>query len=375
MSGATGMTGMTGMTGVILAAGGTGGHIFPALSVAHALRELSATLPILFVGGTGPEGDMARQAGIEFTALPVSGVTRRGAAGALALLQMGFSLVKALGIVRSFKPVVVAGFGGYAAFCPTMAAVLLGVPCAVQEQNCVPGRANRLLGRFVDAVFTAYPDENGAFDAGKVVRTGNPVRREIVGLAGNTALDRGGMNLLVLGGSQGARAVNEFVLAAWPRLEKAGVSLWHQTGKGDFERMREGYGSGKNGTARVSDFIDDMAFAFDWADLVLARAGASTLAELAVAGKPSLLVPFPFATHDHQLGNARYLEKAGAAVTLEQKNCTPDVLAGAILRLFADREKLSSMAAAAKAEARPNAAKDIAERLLGLAGRPMERAQ
>lgn len=366
---------MTGAPGVILAAGGTGGHIFPALSVAEALRESSAAPRILFVGGQGPEGAMAKKAGIDFAALPVAGVIGRGAAGAAALLLMGVSLFKALGIVRSFKPDVVAGFGGYAAFCPTLAAALCRVPCAVQEQNSVPGRANRLLGKFVDAVYTAYPDETRAFDARKVERTGNPVRKDILGLAGNAVLDRGGMNLLVLGGSQGASAINEMVLAAWPRLAKAGVTLWHQTGQRDIEKMRLGYGGGESGAVRVSDFIDDMAFAFDWADLVLARAGASTLAELAVAGKPSLLVPFPFATHDHQLKNARYLEKADAAVTLEQKNCTPDVLAGAVLRLFADREKLTRMAAAAKAEARPNAATDIAERLLGLAGRTMERAQ
>jgi UDP-N-acetylglucosamine--N-acetylmuramyl-(pentapeptide) pyrophosphoryl-undecaprenol N-acetylglucosamine transferase len=366
---------MNAATGVILAAGGTGGHIFPALSVAEALRESGDATRILFVGGQGPEGAMAKKAGLKFTALPVTGVIGRGPAGAAALVRMGLSLFTALRIVRAFKPDVVAGFGGYAAFCPTLAAALCRVPCAVQEQNSVPGRANRLLGKFVDAVFTAYPDETGAFDARKVERTGNPVRGDILGLAANSALDRGGMNLLVLGGSQGARAVNEFVLAAWPRLEKAGVSLWHQTGAGDCARMREGYAGCESATARVSDFIEDMAFAFDWADLVVARAGASTLAELAVAGKPSLLVPFPFATHDHQLHNARYLEKAGAAVTLEQKNCTADVLAGAVLRLFADREKLSRMAEAAKAQARPNAAKDIAERLLGLAGRTRERTQ
>jgi len=369
------VTARTGMTGVILAAGGTGGHIFPALSVAEALREMSATLPILFVGGQGPEGEMAAKAGIDFTALPVSGVIGRGAAGAAALVKMGVSLFRALGIVRSFRPGVVAGFGGYAAFCPTLAAALLGVPCAVQEQNAAPGRANRLLGKFVDKVFTAYPDETHAFDARKVERTGNPVRKDILGLAKNEARDRGGMNLLVLGGSQGASAVNELVLAAWPRLAAAGVSLWHQTGRRDIESMRRGYADGECAAPRLSDFIEDMAVAFDWADLVLARAGASTLAELAVAAKPALLVPFPFATHDHQLLNARYMEKAGAAVTLEQKNCTPDVLAGAVLRLLADREKIAGMAAAAGAEARPNAAKDIAGRLLGLAGLVMERAQ
>ncbi|MBF0481716.1 MAG: undecaprenyldiphospho-muramoylpentapeptide beta-N-acetylglucosaminyltransferase [Desulfovibrionaceae bacterium] len=366
---------MSAQTGVILAAGGTGGHIFPALSVAEALREISAATRILFVGGQGPEGGLAKKAGLEFTALPVAGIIGRGAAGAVALLQMGAALFTALGVVRAFKPSVVAGFGGYAAVCPTLAAALLGVPCAVQEQNCVPGRANRLLGRFVDAVFTAYPDETRAFSARKVERTGNPVRKDILGLAKNPALDKGGLNLLVLGGSQGARAVNDLVLAAWPSLEKAGVSLWHQTGGADLERMRAGYGGGKNVAARVTGFIDDMAFAFDWADLVLARSGASTLAELAVAGKPSLLVPFPFAAHDHQLGNARYLEQAGAALTLEQKNCTPDVLAAAVLRLFANREQLSRMGAAAKAQARPGAARDIAERLLGLAGKAAGSAQ
>ena len=353
---------------VILTTGGTGGHIFPALAVAEEIRRREPAARVHFIGGAyGPERELATKAGLEFTALPVRGVLGRGlrAVGALAGLARGIMLAR--GIVAREKPQVVAGFGGYAGFCPVVAARLSRVPTAIHEQNSVPGAANRLLGRFADRVLVTYPDERGAFDPAKTVRTGNPVRAAIAAVreAGERGSD--GAHLLVLGGSQGARALNSAVAAAWPQLARRGVKLWHQTGAADHERMASIYVAQGGTPPRVAPFVEDMAEAYAWADLVAGRAGATTLAELTVAGRPSILVPFPYATHDHQTVNARYLASRGAAELLPENEATPERLAEIVLGLFGDPEKLLLMARAARAEGRPDAAAAVVDELERLA--------
>jgi UDP-N-acetylglucosamine--N-acetylmuramyl-(pentapeptide) pyrophosphoryl-undecaprenol N-acetylglucosamine transferase len=349
----------------IITTGGTGGHIFPALAVAAELRAMHPGLELLFVGGEGPEGQAARKAGIEFKGLPVRGVLGRGIHALPAMLRMGMSLFSALGIVRSFRPQVVAGFGGYAGFCPVLAAWMLGVPTAVHEQNSVPGATNRVLGRLAKRVMVAYPDPSRSFPQGKVLLTGNPVRPEIAGMVRTGSSRVVPSRILVLGGSQGAKAVNRVMVTAWPRLAEAGCELWHQTGSADFESVSHLYRGMER--VKVEPFIADMAEAYQWADLVIGRAGASTLAELACAGLASLLVPFPFATHDHQSVNASYLEKAGAAVVVSEKQLSANVLADTVLGLFADADKLSAMGRAALSQAKPDAARAIAEELSLLA--------
>lgn len=401
------------MKRAIVTTGGTGGHIFPALAVARELAAMHPGLAVLFVGGQGVEGELARKAGLEFQALPVRGVLGRGLKGAVALLRLGLGLIRALGIVRRFRPQVVAGFGGYAGFCPVLAAAMLGVPTAVHEQNSVPGATNRLLGRVADRVMVTYPDETGAFPAGKVLLTGNPIRPEIAALARaagafeNSEADPARVapkRVLVLGGSQGARSVNRAVAAAWPLLAghgqglaghgeglaghgeslaatghglagtghgraAGGLTLWHQTGAADFESVAQAYPKADmdRGDVRVEPFIEDMAAAYRWADLVVSRAGASTLAELAAAGKPSVLVPFPHATHDHQRVNAAFLERAGAAVVIDEKNLDPQGLAAVLGEILSKASRLRDMGAAALGQARPDAAEAIALELTKMA--------
>lgn len=350
----------------VLTTGGTGGHIFPALSVAEELRRRNAQAEILFIGGAyGPERDLARKAGLSFVALPVRGVLGRGlkAVAAAALLARG--VVLARGLLRDFRPQVVAGFGGYAGACPVLAARTLGIPALVHEQNSVPGAANRLLAKFATTVCVTYPDESGAFPAAKVVRTGNPVRGAILSLREAARPERtgSGLRLLVVGGSQGARAVNSAVASAWPALRDLGVELWHQTGALDFTRMQDAYAAQGGEGVRAAPFIEDMAEAYAWADLVVARAGATTLAELTVAGVPSLLVPFPYATHDHQTVNARWLAARGGAAVLPEPELSPERLVREISELAQTPGRLAAMAAAARGEGRPNAAEAVADEL------------
>lgn len=354
----------------VLTTGGTGGHIFPALSVAEELRRRSPEAELLFIGGAyGPEGEMARKAGLTFVALPVRGLLGRGlrAVAAAALLARG--VVQARRILKKFKPQVVAGFGGYAGACPVLAARILGIPAVVHEQNSVPGAANRLLGKVASRVCVTYPDDAGAFPAAKVERTGNPVRGAILALRGAGRPDRAGrgLRLLVVGGSQGARAVNSAVSAAWSALRGAGVELWHQTGTLDFSRMQEAYAAHGEPKPRFAPFIEDMAGAYAWADLVLARAGATTLAELTVAGVPSLLVPFPHATHDHQTVNARWLASRGGAALLPESELNPERLVREISKLADEPGRLDDMAAAALAEGRPDAAAAVADEMARVA--------
>lgn len=346
---------------LILTTGGTGGHIFPALAVAEALRRSRPQARLLFVGGeSGPEGRLCRQAGVEFLALPVRGVIGRGLRAMGAMAALAKSLLQAMRVVRSFRPQVVAGFGGYASFPAMAAAAVLGVPTVLHEQNSVPGVSNRLLGRVARAVLLSFPDEHSRFPTGSTTLTGNPVREEIAALHATPRAVSGHGRLLVLGGSQGAVAVNDAVIAALPRFKEAGMSILHQAGERDANRVRDAYlAAGWPGDC-VHAFIDDMASAYAWADLALCRAGASTVFELAAAGLPAVFIPFPFATHDHQAVNARHLERAGAAVCLEQRELPRRDLAGEVVSLLTNPERLARMGQAARAWARPEAAARIA---------------
>lgn len=376
------------MRRVILTTGGTGGHIFPALAVAEEITRRYPKARILFLGGQyGPEADLAARAGLEYVGLPVRGVMGRGLRALAAAGAMGLGVWRAVSVVRRFDPDIAVGFGGYAAFAGVLAARLCGRPAAIHEQNAIPGLTNRLLGHVVQRVFLSLPDTAGVFPARRSVTTGNPVRAAIVaaGAAAAVAVTEGGAaprsvhsrRLLVMGGSLGARAINEAVVAALPALRDAGVELWHQTGTSDWERVRTGYKQAGISEARVEAFIDDVASAYTWADLVLCRAGATSVAELAVAGKPSVLVPFPFATHNHQLHNARHVADAGAALVVEQKDVTPGAdgkptvaLDHVLVELLADRQRLADMSHAARAMGRPQAAAAVVDGMESiLAGR------
>ena len=243
---------------VILTTGGTGGHIFPALAVAEQLRREGAEL--LFVGSQyGSEAKLAKQAGLEFRGLPVRGVLGRGLRSVGALWGLFRAVFMARAIVKDFRPDAVIGFGAYASFPSLVAAKLSGVPIAVHEQNAMPGLTNRMLAKLAKRVFLSLPDVTGAFDAKKSQLTGNPVREAIVESGKNAVGHPGTRRLLVMGGSQGAKAVNSVILASLERLTKAGIEIRHQTGSFDLERVLAGYRAHGVDASGVTPFIEDVA--------------------------------------------------------------------------------------------------------------------
>lgn len=359
---------------IVLTTGGTGGHIFPALAVADQIKQQCPEAEVLFIGSNhGPEARLAAQAGLAFAGLPVRGVLGRGLRSFSALFGMARAVLTARTLLQKFRPDAVLGFGSYASFAPLLAARLSGIPFALHEQNAVPGVANRLLANVAQRVFLSLPDAVGAFPPGKCLMTGNPVRQSIVETGrrhfeGDTDRNRPPRRLLVMGGSQGARAINSVILASLDRLMNAGVEIRHQAGPTDLERVLAGYRAHGYASDNVFAFIEDVTDAYTWADLVLCRAGATSVAELAAAGKPSVLIPFPHATHDHQRRNALALVEAGAALTVAEKDCPSVDLAGMILGLLHDPATLRSMSAAAYACAKPDAAAVVAREMLVLAG-------
>jgi len=345
------------MKRVVLTTGGTGGHIFPALAVAEEIQDRFSHAKILFIGGRrGPEAGLAAKAGLAFQALPVAGVLGRGWRSLSLAWWLPRSLFQAVRALRRFRPDVVLGLGGYAGFSTVLAAWLMRIPTAIHEQNSYPGMTNTLLGKIVPRILLSMPDQEGLFPPDKVVVTGNPLRKAIRCLPQSATAERiPGRNVLVLGGSQGARAVNQAVLDSLDGFQEMNVGLWHQAGATDLARIRQAYDQAGWDQARVEAFIDDMAEAYAWADLVISRAGATTLAELTVLGKPSVLIPFPYATHDHQMHNARQLERHGAAMVLAE-SCFSQVQLCAVIKDLLDIPgRLRDMGLAASRLGRPDA--------------------
>ncbi len=361
---------------LLVAGGGTGGHLFPGLAVAEALLAREAAAAVLFVGTRrGIEARAVPRAGLPVEFIEVGTLKGRGAAGGLrTLLGLPRALVQAARIVRRFQPDLVLGVGGYASGPVIVAAALLGRPTAIMEQNALPGLTNRWLGRLVNRVFTSFPAPPGrrAFPAHKVVRTGNPVRRAFRTIPERPA-DDGRLHLLVFGGSAGARRINDAMLAALPLLAgwRDRLAILHQTGEAARAAVEAGYRAAGWGpeAAEVRAFIDDMAAAYARADLVVCRAGASTVAELTAVGRPALLVPYPFAADDHQEANAQALVAAGAAVRVRDAELSGERLAAELTALAADPARRAAMAEAARRLGEPAAADRVVDELLRLAGR------
>lgn len=345
------------MEKVILCAGGTGGHIFPALAVAEEIKNKRPGADILFMGSLyGPEGRLAKKAGLEFVGLNVRGLLGRGFKAVPAAARLALAVAKAAKIIRAFKPDVIAAFGGYASAAPALAGRLLGAPVLLHEQNAVAGAGNRTLSRLARTVCVSFPETAGF--KRPVVLTGNPARKNIAKAAENRKAF-GGRRLLILGGSQGARALNRFVPAAARKLAEAGVEIWHQCGERDEAETRAAYAKEGVENVKITPFIEDMTAAYAWADLAFCRSGASVLAELCLAGLPALLSPFPAAIYDHQTLNARWLEKAGCAVIMPEKELNADLFVAAVKDYFANPAKAESMSRAALALAKPEAAVTI----------------
>jgi len=354
---------------VLIMAGGTGGHVFPALAVAEELAARGVAVSWL---GTrrGLEARVVPAAGYRLETMRVSGLRGKGV---LRLLLAPFmlltALLQALVILLRLRPLAVLGMGGFASGPGGLVAWLLRRPLLIHEQNSVAGMTNRWLAPLAASVMEAFPGSLAA--KYRPVHTGNPVRREITRLpqpqerfAGRS----GALRVLVVGGSLGAHALNSVVPAAIARLgPQAACSVRHQTGSADADAVRQAY-AGAGVDAQVSAFIEDMAAAYAWADVVVCRSGALTVAELAVVGVAAILVPFPHATDDHQTGNARFLADAGAAILIPQETLDAARLAALLADFAAQREVLLEMATRARSLALPQAARRVAQLCLQAAG-------
>ncbi len=354
---------------VTIAGGGTGGHLYPGIAVAEEL--VARGHQVRFVGtARGIEARACPQAGFAVDFIEVGGLKGQGLGGTLrGIGRVPRALFQSRALLKKYPADLVLGVGGYASGPFVLAAALRGIPTAILEQNSMPGLTNRLLGRVVKTVFGAWQGAARFFARKKWQLMGNPVRKKIrEKLSGvRRGAATAAPHILVVGGSQGAHAVNELVAAAFPLLAArlAGVTLTHQTGPGDVAAMQQKYDG--RPAAEVVMFIDDMASAYARADLVVARAGASTLAELTLLGMPSVLIPFPFAADDHQTENARELDAAGAARLMPQATTTPEALAELLASLLSDAAERARMSAAALQLAQPLAHARITEALEKLA--------
>ena len=352
-----------------IAGGGTGGHLFPGIAVAKALKTRMEDAKVLFVvGRRRMETDILSRAGFEAVSIDVEGIKGRGwKKGLPVIFRLPKSLFQSASIIRRFSPSAALGVGGYSAgpFCAT--AKWMGIPTAIHEQNSYPGVTNRLLSRIVDRIFISFDESRSCFKKREPVLTGNPVRQELF-LPPPRPDGSDSFTVLVVGGSQGAQAVNRLFAEALHAMRERGRTLCviHQTGKMDYERVVEDYRA-RGLEGEISPFIADMASAYARGDIVVSRAGASTIFELAALGKPSLLIPYPFATNRHQEINAGALVRKGGAEMMLQEDLNADRLADALTRYMDNRSLLREMGERARQLSRPDAAKAIVDQLVEMA--------
>jgi UDP-N-acetylglucosamine--N-acetylmuramyl-(pentapeptide) pyrophosphoryl-undecaprenol N-acetylglucosamine transferase len=342
---------------ILILAGGTGGHIFPALAVAEGLRAQGRSVGWMGTP-TGMEADIVARAGFNFFPIPIQNLRGKGLIQHLTLPgRLCRAFLQARRILREKRPQVVLGFGGYAAGPGGLAAAFLRIPLLIHEQNAVPGLTNRCLARVAQKVLTGFPQSFGSLK--KAVYTGNPLRTGLVPAETSVYQVHAPLRLLVIGGSSGARVLNETVPAALALLPEAlRPALWQQTGTRTFaETQQKILALGLN--AKVTAFIEDMAEAYAWADIILCRAGALTLAELALLGKPAIFVPLPTAADDHQRKNAQYFTTQGAGCLLLQADFTAKTTAQLLEALSQAPERLQEMARAMKRLAKGDATRVV----------------
>ncbi len=356
------------MTRLLVVAAGTGGHVYPALAVAERLRSLGVDVSWLGTA-VGIESRLVPAAGFPFHVSKVAGLRGKGLARWLAApVLLARSALRAIAILARVRPHVVLGMGGYGAGPGGLMARAFGIPLVIHEQNAIPGFTNRVLARFATCVLEAFPETFAS--RRHAIHTGNPVREALArSPSPETRLaGRGGrLRVLVVGGSQGARALNEVVPRALATGSLgAGVTVRHQCGIANVEATRAGYAAA-GVDAEISGYIEDMGAAYAWTDVAVCRAGAMTVAELAAAGVASILVPFPYATDDHQSRNARHLADRGAAVVLAESGLDADSLAAVLGSLDEDRRRVESMSRAAYDTAVRDATQRVAARCLEVA--------
>lgn len=353
---------------LLLAGGGTGGHLFPAVALAQLLLRQDAAGGVQFVGTEqGLEARLLPKLGLPLKTVDMAGVVGRGWRGKLEMVpRLLKSMNQARAILREFRPDLVVGVGGYASVPVLLMAKACGIPYLIHEQNAIPGLSNKLLGRWAELVCLSFPQTQG-FAAKKSCLTGNPLRPGLEEVTPD--LPEPG-KLLIFGGSRGARAINQTVIQMLPLLKEwpECPEIVHQTGEDDFAAVQQAYAAAGFDPQQVVPFIEEMGTAYAEASLVICRAGATTLAELTVCGRPAVLIPFPFAAADHQTANARALVEAGAAQLLPQSELSAERLVATIKELFTDRSRLQQMAYRGRRLGQPGAAEKILDecrRLLG----------
>jgi UDP-N-acetylglucosamine--N-acetylmuramyl-(pentapeptide) pyrophosphoryl-undecaprenol N-acetylglucosamine transferase len=351
---------------VVIAGGGTGGHVFPGLALADELRRRRPSRPVRWIGARGGlEERLVPRHGLPLTVLPLAGAARMGArrqlrAGLLALA----GTLRCIGRFLRRRPALLVGVGGFASGPAALAAVTLGVPTLLLEQNAVPGATNRLLSRFAGATAASF-EQTAERLRGRVVVTGNPVRAEVLAIAPR---EPGGLRrVLAFGGSRGARSLNEAWMDAAPRLADLPLDVLVQTGPDDHPRVEQSLARSAPDW-QATPFIDDLPDQLARADLVVCRAGATTVAELTAAGRAALLVPYPFAAGDHQRANARALAERGAAVVIDPDELSGERLAAALRELAARPERVDAMAAQARGLGRRDALAQVTALAESLAG-------
>ena len=355
---------------IVIAGGGTGGHLFPGITVARECLQRNPDTRMLFIStGNAFERSALEKAGFELQPIKVTGIKGRGLwkqIQSLALIPS--ATFRALSILGTFKPDLVVGVGSYAAGPVVLAAWIKRIKIVLLEQNILPGITNRSLARFASRIYLSFEDTAGIFNPEKVRLTGNPVRHEILlkssvppPLGTATDSDRQRLNILIVGGSQGAHPINEAVIDTVKYLSsKERISIVHQTGSADEARVAEAY-TAQGIDSTVRSFFDDMDQRYQQADLIICRAGATTVAEVTAIGKGLIFIPFPQAADNHQVLNARALEAEGAAEVIEQKDLTPELLASRIDWYAENRAKLDRMAQNAKRFGKPDAAREIVD--------------
>ena len=351
----------------LISGGGTGGHIFPAISIANALKELDPEAEILFVGALGRmEMERVPQAGYEIVGLPVRGFDRKKPwKNVSVLIDLSKSIRQVKKIIRDFKPNVGVGVGGYASGAAMWAAAKMGIPILLQEQNGFAGVTNKILKDKAAKICVAYEGMEKFFPADKIILTGNPVRQNL--LDGRKSEDDGRKTLLIIGGSLGARTINEAVIAGLKELTNAGIKVVWQTGKVYYEKCKSAWeAAGSPANIECLDFLSDMPDRYVNADLVVSRAGASSISEICLLGKPAILVPSPNVAEDHQTHNAMALVNKDAAVLVRDAEAAEKLIATA-LELLNDPKRLKTLQTNVLKLAQKDSAKRIAEEVIALA--------
>ena len=351
----------------LISGGGTGGHIFPAVSIANALKDLDPEAEILFVGALGRmEMERVPQAGYEIVGLPVRGFDRKKPwKNVSVLIDLSKSIRQVKKIIRDFKPNVGVGVGGYASGAAMWAAAKMGIPILLQEQNGFAGVTNKILKDKAAKICVAYEGMEKFFPADKIILTGNPVRQNL--LDGRKSEDDGRKTLLIIGGSLGARTINEAVIAGLKELTNEGLKVVWQTGKVYYEKCKSAWeAAGSPANIECLDFLSDMPDRYANADLVISRAGASSISEICLLGKPAILVPSPNVAEDHQTHNAMALVNKDAAVLVRDAEAAEKLIATA-LELLNDPKRLKTLQTNVLKLAQKDSAKRIAEEVIALA--------